>query len=364
MDCQTKAVGNSCFNYTERWIKGDFKMSENRTADATKTKAIKMTSGSLWRNLFLFSVPLMFAQILEVMFNLSDVAVVGRFADYKALGSVGSTTLLVTLFTGFLIGMGSGVNVQTALALGAKNRKNIEKTVHTSFILCAVIGLVVAVFCYFFAEGMLSLMNTKPELLDAAVRYLKIYALGMPAMAVYNFGNGVMSASGDTKRPLIYLTIAGILNVLLNLFFVIVCQMAASGVAMASAIAQYVSATLIIISLLRRQDACRLQIAKIRLSKETAKQVLKLGMNISFTGVLTFKNARKAIEALKVVPLDRLMLETDCPYMAPEPNRGKRCDSSMIVNVIDKIAEVKGISPEAVAEQTMKNTLKLFSGIK
>lgn len=99
-------------------------------------------------------------------------------------------------------------------------------------------------------------------------------------------------------------------------------------------------------------------------SAETAKQVLKLGMNISFTGVLTFKNARKAIEALKVTPLDRLLLETDCPYMAPEPNRGKRCDSGMIVNVIGKIAEVKGIPPEEVAEQTLKNTLRLFSGIK
>ena len=99
-------------------------------------------------------------------------------------------------------------------------------------------------------------------------------------------------------------------------------------------------------------------------SAETAKQVLKLGMNISFTGVLTFKNARKAIEALKVTPLDRLLLETDCPYMAPEPNRGKRCDSGMIVNVIGKIAEVKGISPEEIAEQTVKNTLRLFSGIK
>ena len=99
-------------------------------------------------------------------------------------------------------------------------------------------------------------------------------------------------------------------------------------------------------------------------SAETAKQVLKLGMNISFTGVLTFKNARKAIEALKVTPLDRLLLETDCPYMAPEPNTGKRCDSSMIVNVIDKIAEVKDISPEEAAEQTVKNTLRLFSGIK
>lgn len=99
-------------------------------------------------------------------------------------------------------------------------------------------------------------------------------------------------------------------------------------------------------------------------SAETAKQVLALGMNISFTGVLTFKNARKAVEALNVVPLDRLMLETDCPYMAPEPNRGKRCDSGMIVHVIDKIAEIKGVSPELVAETTMENTLKLFSRIK
>lgn len=99
-------------------------------------------------------------------------------------------------------------------------------------------------------------------------------------------------------------------------------------------------------------------------SAETAKQVLALGMNISFTGVLTFKNARKAIEALEVVPLERLMLETDCPYMAPEPNRGKRCDSSMIVHIIQKIAEVKGVTPELVAKQTTENTLSLFNRMK
>ncbi|MBP1561454.1 MAG: TatD family hydrolase [Oscillospiraceae bacterium] len=99
-------------------------------------------------------------------------------------------------------------------------------------------------------------------------------------------------------------------------------------------------------------------------SAETARQVLDLGMNISFTGVLTFKNARKALEALAVVPLERLMLETDCPYMAPEPNRGKRCDSGMIVHIINKIAEVKGVTPEAVAKQTMENTLRLFDRIK
>ena len=255
-------------------------MSENAKAEniMKKKHTIEMTSGSLWKNIFLFSVPLMFAQILEVMFNLSDVAVVGRFADYKALGSVGSTTLLVTLFTGFLIGMGSGVNVQTALALGAKDKKKVESTIHTSVVLCAIIGFLIGTVCFLFAEPMLSMMNTKPELIDAAVRYLKIYSLGMPAMAIYNYGNGVLSASGDTKRPLVYLTIAGILNVILNLFFVIVCHLAASGVAMASAIAQYVSAILIIRNLLRREDDSRLHISKIRVDKVTARAVLVLGI--------------------------------------------------------------------------------------
>ena len=255
-------------------------MSENAKVENTMKKkhTIEMTSGSLWKNIFLFSVPLMFAQILEVMFNLSDVAVVGRFADYKALGSVGSTTLLVTLFTGFLIGMGSGVNVQTALALGAKDKKKVESTIHTSVVLCASIGFVIGMVCFLFAEPMLSMMNTKPELIDAAVRYLKIYSLGMPAMAIYNYGNGVLSASGDTKRPLVYLTIAGILNVILNLFFVIACHLAASGVAMASAIAQYVSAILIIRNLLHREDDSRLHISKIRVDKVTARAVLVLGI--------------------------------------------------------------------------------------
>ena len=180
-----------------------------------------MTSGSLWKNILLFSLPLMGSQVLEVLFNLSDVAVVGRFADYMALGAVGSTTLLVTLFTGILIGMGAGVNVRVAHELGAENRKGTEETIHTSLLLCAIAGLLVCVVCLLFSGQMLSMMNTKPELMDQAVLYMKIYALGMPAMAVYNFGNGVLSARGDTKRPLIYLSIAGVINVLLNLFFVI-----------------------------------------------------------------------------------------------------------------------------------------------
>ena len=151
-----------------------------------------MTQGSLWKNIFLFSMPLVLAQLLEVMFNLSDVAVVGQFADYRALGAVGSTTILVTLFTGFLIGMGSGVNVQVALGLGAKDDKTVEKTIHTAFLICAAIGIMIGVFCILFAHPMLQALHTKSDLIDAAVLYLKIYALGMPAMAVYNFGNGVL----------------------------------------------------------------------------------------------------------------------------------------------------------------------------
>lgn len=248
-------------------------MSQNR-----KSTAIVMTEGSLWKNIFMFSIPLMCSQVLEVLFNLSDVAVVGRFADYKALGSVGSTTLLVSLFTGFLIGMGSGVNVRVAHGLGTGNRETVSKTLHTSLLLCTLIGLLVSVICILFSANMLSLLHTKDELMDGAVLYMKIYALGMPAMGIYNFGNGVLSARGDTRSPLIYLTIAGVLNVILNLYFVIVLGMAADGVATASVIAQYVSAILVILNLLRRKDECQLYPSKIRMDVYAAKMVLMLGI--------------------------------------------------------------------------------------
>nr|WP_294528378.1 MATE family efflux transporter [uncultured Blautia sp.] len=248
------------------------------TNEKAKTGAIHMTSGSLWKNIFLFSVPLMLAQILEIMFNMSDVAVVGKFSSYQALGSVGSTTLLITLFTGFLIGMGSGVNVRVAHELGARNKKAASQSIHTAFVLCLAIGLLIGFLCITFARGMLSLMNTKPELIDGAILYMKIYALGMPAMAVYNCGNGILSAAGDTKRPLLYLTVAGVLNVLLNLFFVIGCHMAAEGVAIASVISQYVSAFLIVHHLVKRRDTCQLFLSKLRIHKDAARSILLLGI--------------------------------------------------------------------------------------
>lgn len=243
-----------------------------------KARSIEMVTGSLWKNIFLFSIPLMCSQLLEVVFNLSDVAVVGRFADYKALGAVGSTTLLVTLFVGFLIGMGSGVNVRTAHALGSGNLQNTEDTIHSALVLCALMGLLVGAVCFFFSGGMLKLLHTKDDLIGQASLYLKIYAIGLPAMGVYNFGNGILSARGDTKRPLYYLAAAGVLNVILNLFFVIVLHMAAAGVATATAIAQYVSAMLIMVHLLRRKDECHVSLKKIHFHKKACIDILVIGI--------------------------------------------------------------------------------------
>ena len=246
-----------------------------------ETKAAgSLTHGRLGKQILAFSLPLMLSNVLQVLFNMSDIAVVGRFAGAEALGSVGSTAILVTLFTGFLIGVGSGVNAVTARFLGARQHKDVEETVHTAILLCLIIGLVEMALGQIFARPLLELLHTKDELIDGATLYLRIYLLGIPAAAMYNYGNGVLSANGDTKRPLAYLMIAGILNVLFNLFFVIVCGMAEDGVALASIITQYVSAGLILIHMARKGEECTFRLRDLRGGLDTAegKRVLGLGI--------------------------------------------------------------------------------------
>ena len=240
--------------------------------------AVSLTDGSLFRNILLFSVPLIFSQLLQVLFNMADVAVVGKFSSATALGSVGSTSTLVTLFTGFLIGLSNGVNVRVAQYLGARQDENTSACVHTSLLLCTAAGVLIAALCYFLAQPVLALLRTKDDLIAGAVLYFRIYALGMPALGIFNFGNAVLSASGDTKRPLAYLTTAGVLNVILNLFFVIVCKMAADGVALASVISQYLSAVLILLHLHRLNDCCRLRMKLLRLHPQEAGRLLSLGI--------------------------------------------------------------------------------------
>lgn len=238
-----------------------------------------LTRGPLGKQIFLFSFPLILSNLLQVLFNMADIAVVGRFAGPIALGAVGSTAILVSLFTGFLIGMSGGVNVLTALHFGARDKKALAETVHSAAILCALAGLVFLGLGVLFARNILALMNTKPELIDGAALYLRIYFLGMPALAVYNYGNAVFSAVGDTKRPLLYLSIAGALNVTLNLVFVIACGMDVAGVALASILSQYVSAALILLALLRRGgEDYGLRLRELRLSRSRSKAILRIGL--------------------------------------------------------------------------------------
>lgn len=243
-----------------------------------KSKTLDMTTGSLSKSILLFSIPLILSNLLQVLFNMADVAVVGKFAGAAALGSVGSTTTFLCLFIGLFIGFGSGVNSLTALFIGAKSPKDIKETVHTGFLISLFAGLLIMALAYLVTTPALLVLHTKEELFDGARLYLFIYFIGFPATALYNFGNGVYSASGDTKKPLLYLSIAGVINVVLNLLFVIVFNMGVAGVAIASAVSQYVSATLVLISLFKSKENFSLNFKDLKITKDKAKRLIGLGL--------------------------------------------------------------------------------------
>lgn len=237
-----------------------------------------LTEGSLVKKILLFSVPLIISNLLQVLFNMADIAVVGQFAGSGALGSVGSTTTLVAMFTGFLIGVAGGINVLVALHYGAKDKEGLSQTIHSAVIVSFITGLILMLIGIGFSEGILRILNTKEELLDGAVLYIRIYCLGMPAMAIYNFGNAVFSAVGNTKRPLCYLSLAGVLNLILNLFLVIVCKLDVAGVAIASAVSQYLAATLILVALFYSKEDYALRLSKLRLSRDKALSIIRIGL--------------------------------------------------------------------------------------
>ena len=237
-----------------------------------------LTEGPLAKQIFLVSLPLALSNLLQVLFNMSDVAVVGRFAGSTALGAVGSTSTLVTLFTGFLIGLSNGINVLVARFYGARHPKDVEKTVHSAAIISAVAGVALLLIGLLGSPAMLRLLNTKEDLLPGAILYLRVYFLGMPALALYNYGNAVFSAIGETKKPLAYLSVAGVVNILLNLFFVIICKLDVAGVALASTIAQCLSAGLILHALTKVEDCYALDLHSIRLDLGTTKRILMLGI--------------------------------------------------------------------------------------
>lgn len=234
--------------------------------------------GGLSKQIFLFSLPLMASNVLQVLFNMADIAVVGQFAGSLSLAAVGSTSTAVTLFTGILIGIGSGVNALIARYYGAKNHAELRKTIHCAALICLICGIVMLLFGRYCSRPLLKLLNTKEELLDKAALYMQIYFCGMPALAVYNFGNAVYSAIGNTRKPLTYLLVSGVLNVVLNLFFVIVCKLDVAGVAISSVISQYLSAILIVAALLRSGEVYSLRLRELRLYRKNCREILTLGV--------------------------------------------------------------------------------------
>lgn len=251
-------------------------------------KPLSLTEGDLRRDILRFSAPLMFSNVLQVLFNMSDVAVVGRFAGASALGSVGSTTLFLCVFSGFIIGIGSGVNALTARYLGAKQFKDVKECVNSSLVFALGAAILLMLLCFAICQPLLTLMGTKDELIEGALLYVRICALGMPAMGLYNFGSGVLSAAGDTKKPLVILTLSGILNVLLNLFFVIIMKLSVAGVALATIISQYLSAILVMVLLVRSSDTLNLglRFKGFCVKAEKVKDVAVLGMSAGFQNAI------------------------------------------------------------------------------
>lgn len=220
----------------------------------------------------------MLTSILQLLYNAADVVVVGAFAGDASLAAVGSTGALTNLIVNLFMGMGTGTSVIVAQSIGARDSEKLCKTVHTSIAVSLILGVVLGIFGFFASKGMLVLMDSPPDVLPKATVYVKIYFLGLPALMVYNFGAAIIRSAGDTKRPLIILGISGLVNVLLNLVFVILLKMDVAGVALATIISQYLSAIAIVHKLTHDDAAYRLSLSELKIHKKELLDVLKYGI--------------------------------------------------------------------------------------
>ena len=245
---------------------------------AMASKTMDMTKGPLFVKILKLSVPMIFTGILQLLFSTADLIVIGQFAGSGSLAAVGATTSLNHLIINLVLGLSVGANVLMSQAIGAKNRDKAERVVHTSMLLALVAGAAFSLIGFFISRPALTLMKTDPEVLDKATLYLEIIFLGTIANVVYNFGAALLRAKGDTTRPLIYLTIAGVVNVILNIVFVVVLKMDVEGVAIPTVASQVLSAVLVVIALLREKGECRFTPKKLRFHATEVKEILGIGV--------------------------------------------------------------------------------------
>lgn len=245
-----------------------------------------MTSGPLLHKVILFSAPLVLTGVLQLLYNAADMVVVGNFAGHEALAAVGSTGSLINLLVNVFMGLSVGASVQVARQWGARDLTGVSRGVHTAITVAGISGLLVGVTGFVLARPLLELMGNPADVIDLAALYMRIYFLGMPANMLYNFGAAILRAVGDTRRPLIYLTVAGLVNVVLNLLLVIVFSMSVAGVALATVISQVVSAALVLGCLCRSDGALHLDLHRLRIDPQQLGAIARVGLPAGLQGSL------------------------------------------------------------------------------
>lgn len=245
-----------------------------------------MCSGPLLKKILIFTIPVMASGILQLLFNATDIIVVGRYAGKESLAAVGSTTALINLIINLFVGLSVGANVITAKYYGAGKEKDVSETVHTAILTAVISGIILVIIGIILATPLLKLMDSPEDVLGKSALYLKIYFLGMPAMMLYNFGSAVLRAIGDTKRPLYYLILSGSVNVCLNLISVICFGMGVAGVGIATVVAQYISAAMVVRCLIKEDGSYGINLSELRLTGSKLKEIMFVGIPAGMQGVV------------------------------------------------------------------------------
>lgn len=247
---------------------------------------LDMTKGPVFKELIIFSVPLILSGVLQLLFNAADVIVVGRFAGDNSLAAVGSTSSFINLMLNLFIGLSIGSSVVSANYFGAGKIRELQNTVHTSMLLSVYSGIGLTILGIVFARPILLMMQAPREVLVLAVLYLRIYFAGISATVIFNFGSALLRAKGDTKRPLYILMVAGVINVILNLVFVICFHMDVAGVALATVISQIFAAVFVVILLMREEDGFKMEFKKLKIHKYILFRIIKIGLPAGFQGMM------------------------------------------------------------------------------
>ncbi len=237
-----------------------------------------LTRGPLSRNIILYAVPIIVTSLLQLLFNAADLIVVGRFCGSVSVAAVGAVTSLCNIFVSFVIGLSVGVGVTAARSIGAGDDRRTALTIHTAIPLGLIFAVILTVIVELFAPAFLTMMYTPEDVFGLSLVYMRIYFYGIVSSILYNFGAAVLRADGDTRRPLIFLSLAGVVNIVLNVFFVVAFRLNVAGVALATTISQTMAAAMVLVSLARRSDACRLCLRRLTLDLRLLLEILRIGI--------------------------------------------------------------------------------------